>query len=68
MLLIFIFYFSQLRDELNVVRRRGMIRRAYVGAGGTVNGAGGSFSAGDRACGRCRTELGRIINRGAVCR
>ena len=57
----FYFFFSRLRDD--PINRRTMIRR-----GGPNGGLGGSFSASDRVCGRCRTELGRIINRGAVCR
>ncbi len=49
--------FSRLRAELAVLRRRGAVR-----VGGDAPADPG------RACGRCRAELGRIINRGAVCR
>jgi hypothetical protein len=49
--------FSRLRAELAVLRRRGAVR-----VGGDAPADPG------RTCGRCRAELGRIINRGAVCR
>ncbi|XP_066964987.1 uncharacterized protein [Macrobrachium rosenbergii] len=46
----------RLKSELSFLRRRGAIRTED------------EESFGDRACGRCRVELGFIINRGAPCR
>ena len=41
-----------------------------AGGGGGAGGGVSSQWAADpaRSCGRCKAELGRIINRGAVCR
>jgi len=48
---------SRLRAELAMLRRKGVMK---VGTDWTADPS--------RSCGRCRAELGRIINRGAVCR
>ena len=55
--------FSRLRAELAALRRKGVTKV-------TTGAAGGGTWAPDpaRSCGRCKAELGRIINRGAVCR
>lgn len=48
------FYFcSQLKAEIQRLRKRGIIKQGSLDP--------------TRNCARCLTELGRIINRGAVC-
>ncbi|XP_039276275.1 uncharacterized protein LOC111055235 isoform X2 [Nilaparvata lugens] len=48
----------RLKEELQAVKHR-------KGSGAVGSSGGGQ---GGRACARCRAELGRIINRGAICR
>lgn len=54
------FVFRRLKAELQDLRRKGALK-----ATGEQNTVGPDP---DRSCGRCRTELGRVINRGAYCR
>lgn len=53
----------RLRTELQIIRRKGAIK---------TSGGGGSLDRPNietyQSCARCRSELGRIINRGAPCR
>ena len=48
----------------------GGLVKVTAGVGGGTGGGVSSQWAADpaRSCGRCKAELGRIINRGAVCR
>ena len=55
--------FSRLRAELSALRRRGVVKASHA-PGGAAQWAADPA----RSCGRCKAELGRIINRGAVCR
>ena len=62
---------SRLRSELATLRRRGVtkVTTGVTGAGSGGNGSGEGWAPDPgRSCGRCKAELGRIINRGAICR
>ncbi|XP_022919402.2 uncharacterized protein [Onthophagus taurus] len=51
----------RLKAELQSLRRKGAIKATSTDFDSTVPDP-------DRSCGRCRVELGRVINRGAYCR
>lgn len=53
-------FFRHLKAELQHLRRKGALK-----ATNEQNTCGPDP---DRSCGRCRIELGRVINRGAYCR
>ena len=54
-----------MRAELTALRRKGVVKVTAGGGGG----AGGQWAPDPaRSCGRYKAELGRIINRGAICR
>ena len=80
--LIFLF-FSRLKSELAMLRKRGLLTNGQshampaMGPPPSNSNLTSSFAMGlsnfwasdpNRSCGRCRSELGRIMNRGAFCR
>lgn len=79
--LIYIFqlYCSRLKSELQMLRKRGALKATSAtddrgigsGGGGGGRSVGGRSALGggtDRCCVRCRMALGRIMNRGALCK
>lgn len=58
--MIVLFCSRRLKVELQSLRRKGALQAS--------TDAGDGASDPDRSCGRCRIELGRVINRGAYCR
>ena len=72
---------SRLKSELAMLRKRGLLANGHhhpppnnanlAGGGGSLsftNSLGLWNMDPNRSCGRCRSELGRIMNRGAFCR
>lgn len=54
-----------LRAELHCLRKKGAIRAT---GGGSLDSHNSYMIETNQNCSRCRSELGRIINRGAPCR
>ncbi len=62
------FSFSRLKSELAMLRKKGAMRVATAAEANNHSSMLWAVSDPSRACGRCRAELGRIINRGAFCK
>ena len=83
---IFILFYSRLKSELAMLRRKGLLAangQPHPGHPSHNNNTTNNLSNNslsftnslglwntdpNRSCGRCRSELGRIMNRGAFCR
>lgn len=64
--LFFSFYSSRLKSELAMLKKKGALKVSTNGGTGPSPTLWAPDPA--RACGRCRAELGRIMNRGAFCK
>ncbi|KZS04299.1 Uncharacterized protein APZ42_032582 [Daphnia magna] len=63
--------FSRLKTELQFLRKKGALKTCTTESQAVTIAAGTAadhHSVNGRCCARCRTGLGRIINRGALCK
>ncbi|KAK4016501.1 hypothetical protein OUZ56_031457 [Daphnia magna] len=62
---------SRLKTELQFLRKKGALKTCTTESQAVTIAAGTAadhHSVNGRCCARCRTGLGRIINRGALCK